>query len=68
MRGKDYTDCADYVYSFQRGNAYRTTFEACEIALQNSCTVLRPKVRKPGCFHFCHIFIKSSVNRYSFER
>ena len=42
MRGKDYTDCADYIHSFQRGYAYRTTFEACEIALQNSCTVLRP--------------------------
>ena len=67
MRGKEYTNCADYIYSFHRVNAYRTTFEACEIALQNSYTVLRPKVRKPGIFHLCHIFIKRSVNRYSFE-
>lgn len=41
VRGKYYTDCADYIYSFQRGNAYRTTLEAREIALQDSRTILQ---------------------------
>lgn len=68
VRGKNYTDCADYIYSFQCGNAYRTTLEAREIALQDSRTILCPKILESGGFHFRYIFIESSVDRYSFER